>query len=464
MPSLLLSDSEVDALHRGTFDLSPLHVTLERQVGAEPASLSGAGAIRQAANGALVLTLLADEASIEILADPSPLGQAIPPEARLKLTAEDSSGRRWRTTLPPPGHMLTFGSRGPKLLISAGLQTLETATTLPMAHPRGALQLYLFSRLRLPTPIRSRIRVDEGTQHDERSQHNVAALPSVAGYQVEFTQWETRARIVCSTSEPSLPEDLDEYLIGALQLVAGQALREAVSIRTEGDEQRVRIASVGLGMRPESELPPILSYWADSAQLVWELFSKYFAFSVQAPKRGHAVTTLWDGVVASTGRGLDTRALVTCVAVEGILPWLELPLPPPNDAERAAIASWRRELLSFLERSACPTEIRRRFANRLGTMDYKGTAAKLRDLAAAGYIDDGLIEPWERLRNRIVHGAKVALGNWKQILHDSDAALCLLHQLTFAAIGYRGRYTYHGTNPWTIAHYPDDIGKRHTQT
>jgi hypothetical protein len=79
----------------------------------------------------------------------------------------------------------------------------------------------------------------------------------------------------------------------------------------------------------------------------------------------------------------------------------------------------------------------------------------LHDMAAAGMIREEFIPQWKKLRNISAHGAVAKTPRIEDILRSRDAALVLMHQIIFTAIGYRGFFTDYSTAGWPPSTYPE---------
>src|SRR4028118_2353492 len=95
-----VTDAEVEALRRGAWEIDCPRIAMKRRGGAgAPASLSGAGFIRQTSDRQLFFKLY--PARSKNMAEPDlgamfvEAGDAVPDEAYYDLVATDTYGRRW---------------------------------------------------------------------------------------------------------------------------------------------------------------------------------------------------------------------------------------------------------------------------------------------------------------------------------------------------------------------------------
>jgi hypothetical protein len=450
----MLRDTEIQALRDGSFELTALQCTAQRRgVGADV--LKGPAFIHQDPESHyLNVTLLLPGVVQALVLPATKPGELIPDDEYFTVQFYDAEGRSWVADYVLGEFSHHARSRGCTLSGRLHeLTSLESAIT-PRAHPE--LRLEVFRGLQVPANAASRTEKQAGRFSVRSMQLNRVEIETPLGI-LEATLGE-EATSIRFRGSGHFPANVESRLLEALQFVAAHHVEPGVSVLLEGKDEVTRILSRGLTPEDQQGLPPLQDNLTQSSEFVWLMFVKYFEHVCKDDAlEPHPLSSAWYRVLAGEGASLETQALIYTVAVEELVKVLDFPPRDTNAVSKsqATLKEWIERTATFLKDAGMSTKLLGRFSGQLRNMLGRRAVDMLHDMAAAGMIRKEFIPQWKKLRNISAHGAVAKTPRIEDILRSRDAALVLMHQIVFTAIGYRGFFTDYSTAGWPPSTYPE---------
>lgn len=150
------------------------------------------------------------------------------------------------------------------------------------------------------------------------------------------------------------------------------------------------------------------------------------------------------------------------MAIEGVLKEAF-----PNEGEPSCeVTRAVEQLKDHIAEWSGPEEIKNRARSMVGGISRARVIDRLRSLQTRGLVTPAYVDAWKKLRDPAAHGDQLDLRQLDATLERCFAAVTLMYQLIFGAIGYEGNYTDYGVRGWPLKRYPEDVDQTfpHTDT
>lgn len=397
---------EIERLRAGGWELDCYRIVLRQRTAADPEVYSGPGWVRQLHDGEFAYKILVAEGlrANRLLTHKLPAGTVIPDEAYFDLCATDEMGRQWKAERIRPKSI----SSGLTHSVVEGVLSRLVSVSETVAHNAHAKILFA-EKAEFPCTTGTETKTTINGRLRASSQKTNAAEFTSCGHRFLLLMENGALWLeIDPESELLLAPSIETRTVEALQFVLARPMPWVLLEKEERDvcwtEVRPRTTT-----RLLRWFPPIWFSRVAGAAAVWQLCDRYLQHIIHHPgEEWHPLSERIYSVLQASNASVEAHALTLGVQIEGIL---------------------KSEL------------------GKTGEPKRRSAADRLHSLANKGLITADLVPAWRKLRNSSAHADSkdtIALQEFSDLLISVTS---LLHQLVFAAIGYRGPFAYHKRGP-----------------
>lgn len=285
----------------------------------------------------------------------------------------------------------------------------------------------------------------------------------------EFDCGDTSSRVAISvqrtsdvmltvTSETEHDSNFETRIVEAVRYVLAKVVHASVIDRANGGQRRITFFSP-TRLSETRLLPPLLSRSSDEKDSLHELFRKYVSYVSAEGEVDfvHPCSAYLRQACEASANSLEAHAIGLCVAVEGLIGLV----PPTSDrGEEKRVAAVIDLMTRFLERLCVSAALRERVKGVLSILRNVRHVDRLQPLMQSGHLDAECYNAWRDLRNKWVHPKPQKLAGFEddsvvqELLDSIHRVYVCMYQITFARIGYEGKFTDYASRGFKTRHYP----------
>ena len=243
---------------------------------------------------------------------------------------------------------------------------------------------------------------------------------------------------------------LVERLTGTLEFVLGRRLQPEHVYSVAGRIRSQVIYSTDRERLKSSISPPYCWRSQGNEASALELIAQYFRYLTTVLPERAAELRRWVSEVIEAGNvALEIRALVLCVAVEGVAKLLLADRPTDVAVEREL-----ERALDAIRHVELAQDLRNRCLGALDALRRPRPRDLLKDLVYCGAIPNAQLRDWLSLRNQTAHAERVAVVDYGSMVEKSYSVLGLFYRLIFLITDYRGAFSDYAQADWPASRWP----------
>jgi hypothetical protein len=449
-PAYFLGSKELTAFRNGNFELHFLSMKLEKPP-PDSNKFFGSGFMRQTPDGRFEFTMYSKKktSDIEILDDIienqslSP-GRLIPDSKFYTLTATDTSGRKWVTSVFNPDKK---GSPSGTLL-TGKFTEINCQGSLPKKTEKDNLCLEFIGEYQIPANTATKTdQTINGKRAAFSSSFNILKFTQ-NNIDFLFTQEAGSLRIEANTKQKNLLSNgIETKITESLQFVLGTPISWSILTTHFGKNGEIRLRAL---RKVSKGIKPPISLEIEYCEQFYNLFSSYLLYiSNFSGDRPHPISANIRSMAQAGTVNIETLALVLSVAVESILKYTRAK-SKISDEEKASIE----ELKIYLENWNGAEQLKTRARGLLSMLSKPSAKAVLRELVKNKVTTSKHKKAWEELRPKLAHGEMMGNSSLQEFLELTDRVLILFYHLVFHIISYKGKYTDYSIDEWPEIDYP----------
>lgn len=445
-----------EALIAGTLEIDCPDITIEQNTPEHPRTFRGPGFIR-CDNGRLVFRCytgrVLDDMCSPFFPGENVAGTFFTDSELYRFTAIDSSGQTWMCPRIAP-HCHT-GYLHQKLIAAGELSELVYVREDEYSIGNTWNRYTLYEPLAYPWNKTSAF----PSTAEERLEASMYPEPrfefSLGEHNVTITG---REKTVVSVASPLGDwQWIEKKVVECLQFAFAVPVNIAVSESGYANRETTRLRPRPRNAAKSQLKPPISFNIAQGSRELSRLMDLYFRF-IESHRKDtwHPISMLSYAIAQASACSFDIEALVTSVAVEGVV----------NEAFRDLSVDGRissdeiEHVRKYIRGVELTSDVKDKVLNRVGSLCDTSITEKLNQLAKEGKIRGEHVGIWREVRNHWAHGVLPLDWAFDKLSQQLDAVLVLFYTLVFAAIGYEGVFVDYSLPGCPERRYPDEICSR----
>ena len=455
----MLTYDEIDKLRNGSWELDCSLIRL-RPNSPDQEAFEGPGYIKNTSDGQILFKLYSSKPLMPGLglkwSEKRQRGKLIPDELQYTLSATDIEGRHWEAEKILPDQA------GP---VSAENNTICGDIPFELRHTKktkyilanASISMSFFHPVDRYIPCNTITK--KGTAAGEQDltatpwDANIAKFSSCdCNFTISQGRKNGTINLSIESNREKFPEGIEHKAIETLQFILAHPLYWTVLEQNENGVETVIIRR-----QTKQELTyriHVPVYVLDrKGEYLWKLFDKYLSYILKYKGETiwHPLSIFIYRVILSSAAYLETFALETAVAIEGLLLTEFKTLASPS-AEFVTKLSKASEFINAT--SEVDDTLKLRIRGAIDDMKKPRATDKLWALVKSGIIEEKNYETWRKLRNESVHPEQPAYLNLPKLLDRCDVVIALFYKLIFHTIGYKGKYRDYSTYEYPIKDFP----------
>ena len=372
-----------------------------------------------------------------------PAGTLIPDDYYFEMTARDWTGRYWLASWAQPDFQT-----GETRFATVELDEIKQSDDGLEGEPESA-KVTIFDDFKFPCNVVSHTEAKEPGGRGVSSSSLSHASVNVCGCDLWIGRMDGRVEAWIGSDSP-LPPFIHIKIVECLQFMLAKPMQWAAVEFRHGMKTRSALRSQRADRSPTVMHAPIhLSGMFDTSGDFWRLFEAYLSLLVRDSTEEWHPVSRWVFTTLGGGRTLYGHGLALSVAVEGLLTSQFANRGQPAKGDQVE------RLVSHLESLGEDTPLLSRAVGSIRMMLKPRAMDCLMALKAEGVATELQIKAWQRLRNKVAHGAPLDDRSLDEMVDLCNTVTVLFYRLIFNVIGYAGTYQDYGTKGFPRAKFPD---------
>lgn len=349
-------------------------------------------------------------------------GKVIEEDYYYDLVAHDISGNVWQAK-----RLLPDRSSGPHgSMIFASLHELEHSTA---GHPNisGTLVDFYFDEL-INVPLNTIVR-EEMLENEKirlpRSGLNLARFSSCdVSFEIDNSSGKTVFR--ASSEDPNITDEKISRMYESFCFELAYTKSWSALVVSRAKDKISRLRSVSPEQIRTRVSPPLHISHDLTSQMAWSLFDKYFSYVSHDLKSAHHRLSILSRTVVESGKAsLNVQALTLSVSIETLL---RDEMKGIYEAPEGLIKNINCASQLIYESGALDASFRKRMQGALGAMKQPRAKDVLAALQQRSLIDGELVKTYDKLRNKMAHGAYETDVDIQNLFNQTSTVLVLFYR------------------------------------
>jgi hypothetical protein len=460
----MLRYGEIDKLRNGSWELDCSLIRL-RPNSPDQEAFEGPGYIKNTSDGQILFKLYSSKPlkpGLELKwSKKRPRGKLIPDELQYTLSATDIEGRHWEAE-----KILPYRSG----FVSAENNTICGDIPFELRHIKktkyilanACISMSFFHLVDRYIPRNIITKTDITIEEQDLTANpwgaNIAKFSSCdCNFTISQGRKDGTINLSIESNQEKFPEGIEHKAIETLQFILAHPLCWTVLEQNENGVETVIINGQTKKELTYRIYVPVHEFIDRKGEYLWKLFDKYLSYILKykGKTKWHPMSIFIYRVILSSAAYLETFALETAVAIEGLLL-----------TEFKALASPTVEFVTRLSKvsefinttSGVDDTLKLRICGAIADMKKSRATDKLRALVKSGIIEEKEYKTWKKLRNKSTHPTQPAFVELQKLLDLCNIVITLFYKLIFHTIGYEGKYMDYGTYDYSSKDFPP-VGK-----
>jgi hypothetical protein len=455
----MLNYGEIDKLRDGSWELDCSLIRL-RPNSPDQEVFEGPGYIKNTSDGQIFFKLYSSKPLNPGLglkwSEKRQRGKLIPDELQYTLFATDIGGRHWEAEKILPEQTGIVSTENNTICgdIPFELRYTEKAKYI-LANASISMSFFHLVDRYIPRNIisKSGIAIEEQDITANPWGANIAEFSSCdCNFLISKGRKDGTINLSIESNQGKFPEGIEHKAIETLQFVLAHPLNWTV---LEQHENGIETVIIRRQTKPELtyRIHVPIYVFDRKGEYLWKLFDKYLSYILKYKGKTiwHPMSIFIHRVILSSAIYLETFALETAVAIEGLLLTEFKKLASPT-AEFLTELSKASEIINAT--SEIGDTLKLRICGAIADMKKSRAADKLRALVKSGIIDTKEYQTWKDLRNKSTHPTQPAFVELPELLALRDIVITLFYKLIFLTIGYEGKYMDYGIDGYPLKDFP----------